>query len=144
LDEVLEEVEEAAIPREAPASIVAAVAAGRHVLDVSAGLLAQNADRLDRLCVFLAADGDPRFARKLKDAMLASFAADLGLDPARLPPGIRLRVEFVLSGFAGVLAYHRDMGLPGRPADTMAAVVPLVAQHILPVMLADLRGADAS
>jgi len=49
--------------------------------------------------------------------------------------GARFRMEFVISGFVGVLAYHGDTSTPFDPLPAMQAVWPMVAEHLIPILL---------
>jgi len=134
LADVLEEIEDDAIPLEVPAAIFTA-APTSDTTETVWQVLADNQAKLTRLCILLSSHGDPRFARRLKDGMLAAFVAQMGGQIDNLTQDARFRMEFVMSGFVGVLAYHGDTGTPFEPLPAMQAVWPMVAEHLIPILL---------
>jgi len=134
LTDVLDEIEDQAIPREVPPAIFSAASTGETTETVWQ-VLVDNQAQLGRLAALLSSRGDPRFARRLKDAMLTAFVTQMGGHVDDLTQQARFRMEFVISGFVGVLAYHGDTSTPFDPLPAMQAVWPMVAEHLIPILL---------
>jgi len=133
LAEVLEDIEQSALMHDMAAAIVAAATqpeAAAAVLPTLAG----NRERLGRLCVLLSSRGDPLFVRQLKDTMMTELVARLGGATDTMSHQARLVMEFLTSGFTGLLAYLGDAEAEPDPVQAMAAMWPMIERHILPIL----------
>lgn len=130
---LLDQIEKEAIPVTIPAAIVDAFRDG-DTMDTVWTLIMNNEGKLRRICFLLSSAGDPRFARRFKQAMADAFTASAGTTVDDLEPEQRVKLEFIFSGFNGLLAYFGDTDSSIHPADALKLVMPVLKEYFEPFL----------
>jgi AcrR family transcriptional regulator len=127
VDDVLEQLENELIPTEIPGIALQAFK-NRNLNTVITRFAALNTKRIERICVLASKNGDPLFARRMKDMMIDAWLQQIGGSlPDEIADQGRLYFEFVAAGLLGIIGYHGDRGI----TPDFKVLIPMMHDHIL-------------
>jgi len=133
LRDVLDQIEDEAIPFYVPGTIVEAYLNG-DTMDDAWDYIMTHEKQLEQVLVLLSSQGDPSFNRILKDAMIDSFAEVTKVELTDLDQENRLRLEFVVAGYIALMAFYANSPLTVSPAETMKLANPVVREYLGPFL----------
>jgi len=133
LNDVLEEIEQEAIPYYIPGTIIETFM-HRESMDSAWDYIMTHEKQLEQCIVLMSPHGDPHFIRILKDAMVDAIADFFGVDKDEVVPEERMQVEFVIAGYIGLFSYYVSAQPDLSPAETMKIVNPVVREYLGPYL----------
>lgn len=107
IEEVLRELEDACMPKDAPNMVVELLRQGERKFPLGE-YLSHYGERFDVLCHLLSSRGDPTFARRVKDTMSRQWCQAFSIDYDSLSSHDRLLIEFAMGGTTSLFASYGD------------------------------------